>query len=243
MALGIACLGFFVTTRPPKTDKGKRPYEIGFVVLGLMGLAIVLLQGRARDRETERRDQREAGLRIEISKGRQDVNKGRKENKEGFAALRTPGLAATQIVTFGPRPRTSRTPTQQPTIPRPVESPAVAAGVPKTLSPEMKTALKTRLSAVKGNIVVEAILGDGKSLRLAQQLADVLKDSGWNVKGVDQVVFSRPVEGILIQVHSATTPGAGLLQKALNAVGLDAKGAIQERLPPDQIEIVVGLLD
>lgn len=40
--LAVSIVGFIITTRPPKTKRGKRVYEASFIVLALLGTVATL---------------------------------------------------------------------------------------------------------------------------------------------------------------------------------------------------------
>ena len=116
---------------------------------------------------------------------------------------------------------------------------------PRRLTEEQKGLLIMRLSQSPGHKVkISGLLGDFESLNYAGDFAEVLRASGWIVEGVDQVVPGKPYEGVLIQVHSSDPqeipPGAGLLQRALKEVEIDATGVHHSSTPSGIIELKVG---
>lgn len=115
----------------------------------------------------------------------------------------------------------------------------------RRLTEEQKELLIMRLSQSPGHEVkISGLLGDNESFNYAQAFAEVLRASGWKVEGVDQVVLGKPHKGLVIVVNSTypkeTPSGAGLLQRALNEVGIDAPGAHHRSTPPGIIELRVG---
>lgn len=64
------------------------------------------------------------------------------------------------------------------------------------LSPELKQQLDS-LSQINKNkeITIDAILGDGEAFRFASEVKQYLVSKGWNVNGVNQVVWGEPVFG------------------------------------------------
>jgi hypothetical protein len=77
----------------------------------------------------------------------------------------------------------------------------------------------------------------------AQQIADILSESGWPNTGVSQSAYAggNPV-GFGIIVHSAigAPPYAAVLQQAFFSVGLPLAGAENAQLPDGKVEILVG---
>jgi hypothetical protein len=71
--------------------------------------------------------------------------------------------------------------------------------IPGSLLPQMKQ----ELSKFKGSSVRLACnKQDKEALAFAEQLRSLFQESGWTVKGVDHVVFSRPIENIVIILNS-----------------------------------------
>lgn len=88
-----------------------------------------------------------------------------------------------------------------------------------------------------GPVTVAGIMGDGESIRLAEEIIDILERAGWDVKGPNQVVLDRAIQEIQIKLPEDTeafrTLGNLLLQ-----LGFASAGYRNEEL--EGMEIIVG---
>ena len=82
--------------------------------------------------------------------------------------------------------------------------------------------------------------GDGESIKLAEQIIEVLLEAGWEVKGLNQVLINGGHRGIWV-VTPEKGEVANTLIILLNEAGFDAIG--DHKPEQDKIEIIVGWND
>lgn len=105
------------------------------------------------------------------------------------------------------------------------------------LDDKKKAALREALSKVSGNVSFIATEGTVKEM---DDLAEVFRESKWNVVATRVAQFQEPIVDIIVQAASEDAAYAGFVQGVMMGLGIDAVGAILPNLPKDQIEIVVG---
>jgi hypothetical protein len=114
---------------------------------------------------------------------------------------------------------------------------------PRHLTEDTQRTLVATLSAKTGptlKVSITCVMGDVEGNKYAHELLKVLKSAGWPAEGVNQAVFTGPVEGLHIVVQSQNVPAAARLQHALVSVGIEAPGELRTGMPPDQIDVIVG---
>jgi hypothetical protein len=111
-----------------------------------------------------------------------------------------------------------------------VLAPAVAASLTTSLKP---------FSDYKVDIVCK--MGDGEAHSLADQVRTVFVNAGWEVKGVDQAIFNKPIRRIVLEVNKQPPEP---LQRALLPLfdnwGYAREAALNPSLPEKGIKIIVG---
>lgn len=75
---------------------------------------------------------------------------------------------------------------------------------PRDLTPGLKQRLLEALPIKEGDVTVTSVMGDGEAFRFATKIMEYLVDQGYSVKGVNQAVFSRPLEGQTIDPEKRT---------------------------------------
>lgn len=116
---------------------------------------------------------------------------------------------------------------------------------PRTLNAEQKAKLTQMLSGgQRGNVyLLAAVAGDGEALDLAKELNQVLNAAGWHMENfAANWISTINVTGVTIMVHSeSTAPShADILQKALEAVGIQSPGQVDVGTPEGKFTVVVG---
>lgn len=98
---------------------------------------------------------------------------------------------------------------------------------PRSLLSEERQALSAFLtSQPKGSVVIKASVNAPDARGYADEIGAVLTDAGWTVR-IDNAIFAgRDTVGVWITVKDPkkAPPAAGLLQNALKAAGIDARG-------------------
>jgi len=120
-----------------------------------------------------------------------------------------------------------------------------AKAVPRTLPSEGRQAMSAfLLRHPKGSVVIKASVSAPDARGYADQIAAVLEAAGWTVK-VDNALFAGPdAAGLWITVRDPekSPSGAGVLQEALKAAGLEARGQHDATMgtPDDEFWLCVG---
>jgi hypothetical protein len=116
---------------------------------------------------------------------------------------------------------------------------------PRTITDEQrKRFLKITGTSPKGQVDrVWVSIGDGESMAFARQLIELLRAGGWNTPKVSQGTITKttpPGVGVAIQVPRLddTTRHAGLLQEALNHIGVSNDGRVDPGGPPLTLFVV-----
>ncbi len=98
---------------------------------------------------------------------------------------------------------------------------------PRSLSSDEKKAMSAFLtSKPKGSVVIKDSVNASDARGYADEIAAVLTHAGWTVK-IDNAIFAgRDTVGVWVTVKDPkkAPPAAGLLQNALKAAGIDARG-------------------
>lgn len=114
---------------------------------------------------------------------------------------------------------------------------------PRLLTQQQRTEIVNRLSGSPGHfILVTAVVGDGEAYRFAQQIDEVLKESGWDSRHTPSESFQVPPKGLAIFVRSRDELPAyfPLLVSTLQQVGLSPQWATSEYEGPNTARIVIG---
>ena len=114
---------------------------------------------------------------------------------------------------------------------------AEVAAAPRTLSPEQKQKLVSKLSVHSGQrVVVFCNQGDAEAFNFAREFHDVFRKAGWNLGDIQQLfVTTTPEFGVVVAVRDGKNPPrcAQILLSALNEIGVENVGSKQK---PDHEE-------
>ncbi len=66
---------------------------------------------------------------------------------------------------------------------------------PRKLDSKLKHQINELLPDKSNTVTVTSVMGDGEAFNFATQLKDYLESQGYDVKGVNQAVFSKPIKG------------------------------------------------
>jgi hypothetical protein len=102
--------------------------------------------------------------------------------------------------------------------------------------------LRKYLSA---KVAVDCIASDVEGCTYADQWLSELKATGWQTEDrVRQKSYSTPLpRGVIIQVKNKAVPAAvdgGTLQQTFTALGIDARGQINQQRQPDEVDLIIG---
>jgi hypothetical protein len=92
--------------------------------------------------------------------------------------------------------------------------------------------------------LITCVLGDPASTQFAARLVTAFRAAHWNLpgSGFAQAVFSGPVKGIIVKVHSAEVHPGALLEfvRTMREFGIEPTGQIDDKISADDFQIVVG---
>jgi len=109
---------------------------------------------------------------------------------------------------------------------------------PRRIPPAAEQEMVQKLSQYDpGPVSVAGIMGDGESLRLADEILDVLDEAGWDVSGPNQVILNGAVQEIQLRIAEDSEAIRSLGNLFLQ-LGFDSAGYLDEER--EEIEIVVG---
>lgn len=70
----------------------------------------------------------------------------------------------------------------------------------RQLKPNVAQDVKDKLSEIEfEKIEVNAVMGDGEAFRFASQIKNFLVSEGFEIKGVNQVLYANPPQGQIIE--------------------------------------------
>lgn len=112
---------------------------------------------------------------------------------------------------------------------------------PRLLSDAQRQGFAAALQGhAQTEVTVNATLGDQEGVQFANHLKAMLEEAGWQVHGVNQVVYTNPIQGLWISVKAnPPTPAAVMLINVLNAGGVPTKGQIAAT-QGEELAIIVG---
>ncbi|WP_121821682.1 HNH endonuclease signature motif containing protein [Halostella salina] len=109
---------------------------------------------------------------------------------------------------------------------------------PRRIPPAARQEMVQQLAPYDpGPVTVTGIMGDGESLRLAEEIMDVLDEAGWDVSGPNQVVLNRAVQEIQLRIPEDTEAFRTLGNLFLQ-LGFSSAGYLEEE--KEGIEVIVG---
>ena len=134
---------------------------------------------------------------------------------------------------------------------QPTSQPSIVATAPPQdwgLTEEQLHTLSVRMSWYAPNKkrgdLITCLMTNPDSTKLAFQLAKSFKSAGWRLEGdgINYALFTRPVTGIIIKVRSAKSAPPGLPEfvESMSQAGIRPTGEINEKLPEDEFQIIVG---
>lgn len=92
--------------------------------------------------------------------------------------------------------------------------------------------------------LITCILGDPDSTRFAQTLVAVFRAANWHLtgSGLNQAIFGGVVEGVIVKLHSkdSSPPGLAEFVITMRESGIEPKGEIDEKIPPEEFQIIIG---
>jgi hypothetical protein len=115
---------------------------------------------------------------------------------------------------------------------------------PRRISAEQRPRVMGILTrGPKGKVSIDCLLGDGEGQTFANDVYEVLKASGWESDGVNQLVYSggNPVGfGIVVRSALSAPPYAAVLQRAFFSIGIPMGGIENPQLTEGMVQILIG---
>jgi hypothetical protein len=98
------------------------------------------------------------------------------------------------------------------------------------LSDKQKANLKQMLAGSKAKVQINVIPTDRNASLMGLDLLSTIKDSGWDTSGglTSDFTLNPALVGVVLVINHGDFPEAVILQKALRAIGIQARGEIDE---------------
>jgi hypothetical protein len=91
--------------------------------------------------------------------------------------------------------------------------------------------------------LISCVLGDQDALKFGERLTAAFRAAHWNMPdGVNQIVLSGSVQGIIIQLRDKEDhpPGLSELIQTLRESGIEPTAQIDPSIPHDEFHIIIG---
>jgi len=113
---------------------------------------------------------------------------------------------------------------------------------PRRLTPDAIATLAEGLrSPSAGSIEISAVMGDTEAFTLAGDLKVAFEKAGWKVNGVNQSMFSVPVNGLVVSVGRQPPPeAANHIFRAFQRIGITISGNLDPAKKGDDVALWVG---
>lgn len=109
---------------------------------------------------------------------------------------------------------------------------------PRRIAPAARKEIIQQLAAYDPEpVTVTGIMGDGESIRLAEEIIDILDESGWDVNGPNQAVSNRAIQEIQIKI-AEDTDAFRTLGNLFVELGFSCTGYLEEE--KEGAKVVVG---
>lgn len=100
---------------------------------------------------------------------------------------------------------------------------------------------KTLKAFSEYQVDVTSLMGDGEAHTLADQIKGIFDSAGWQVNGVNQALFSRPVRRLIIKVDKPPPEALGrAIVHLFNDLGYAPKAILDPKMGEKTIKIIVG---
>jgi len=112
---------------------------------------------------------------------------------------------------------------------------------PRNVPIDKLSILRNELSKYKREkIGIVCVMGDQEAFNFASELKDLFQSAGWQVDGVDQAIYTKPIKGlILVLKNEGVKPKAEYLFHILNSAGFHSTGEMNSQIKND-FGLVVG---
>jgi hypothetical protein len=212
-----------------------RVLVVGCIALSLLVAAVDLVVGRRVDtlRDRARADQ-ERAWQQQIGLAQAEANEASAQ-----AAKKASEQAGANVLT---RSKLSAEAAKQPSQPIPAAA-TVAPGRARGLSPDQQREFRELVGPqLKGDVEVQITAGDAEAQQFAAEIGQLLQSAGWTIQHQSSAVFSPAPTGLILQVRDRDQQPmyAGVLQRALDKIGIAARGGYNPDVPPGVTRLIVG---
>jgi hypothetical protein len=90
-------------------------------------------------------------------------------------------------------------------------------------------------------ITIQSVTGDATGLQFAEKLKGAFIDAGWRVSGVEQMVYSKPPEGLFINSGTSSVEEAIIPHEALTTAGFVVSRCVDSNLKGGKTVLLVGV--
>ncbi len=114
---------------------------------------------------------------------------------------------------------------------------------PRTIDTNRKQLILDALANIAPcRVIISAAIGDCEAINLAEELAKVFKDTGWQVEGPDYSPLSSDDQGIILRAHDqhSAHKEVSALKEALATCGFEVRMEFDERIPNKAIDLLIG---
>jgi len=112
----------------------------------------------------------------------------------------------------------------------------------RTINPKLKISLLSNLKAIPAlDVEIMCVMSDAEGFSLASQLKEVFEQAGWEVHGVNQGVFTKPIKHLVL--NFGKEPSQELkrtLAPLLDSFGYPRKVGLDKKLKENSMKIIVG---
>ena len=92
-----------------------------------------------------------------------------------------------------------------------------------------------------GELTLTSVMGDSESFKFAHEIKELFELANWKVNGINQAMYSQPIEGLIICVQSKKYPKrVNAIFDSFKTISIIAKGELKPTLEPNEIELIIG---
>jgi len=112
----------------------------------------------------------------------------------------------------------------------------------RSIDTTVRNSLVSNLKSIPAlDVQITCVLGDAEGFGLASQLKDIFEQAGWEVKGVNQAVFTVPIKHLVLSFGKEPSRE---LQRTLallfDSLGYPREAGLNKKLSENMLKIIVG---
>ena len=112
----------------------------------------------------------------------------------------------------------------------------------RVIEPKLKTALISNLKAIPAlGVEITCVLGDTEGFSFASQLKEIFEKAGWEVEGVNQSVFTKPIKHLVLSFGKE--PSSELQRtfaSLFDSFEYPREAKLDKKLKENSMKIIVG---